>query len=40
MVVHYDYTVLAGTQGQRGNHYKQDRMFDLALRFTHATGTV
>lgn len=32
MVVHYDYTVLAGTQGGR-NHYKQDRMFELALRF-------
>ncbi|MDH5737505.1 MAG: ATP-grasp domain-containing protein, partial [Gammaproteobacteria bacterium] len=32
MVVHYDYTVLAGTQGAR-NHYKQDRMFDLAKRF-------
>lgn len=28
----YDYTVLAGTQGQR-NHYKQDRMFGLANRF-------
>ncbi len=32
MVVHYDYTVLAGTQGGR-NHYKQDRMFELADRF-------
>lgn len=32
MVVSYDYTVLAGTQGRR-NHYKQDRMFDLAQRF-------
>lgn len=32
MVVHYDYTVLAGTQGGR-NHYKQDRMFDLAKRY-------
>ena len=32
MVVHYDYTVLAGTQGGR-NHYKQDRLFELALRF-------
>ena len=32
MIVHYDYTVLAGTQGHRG-HYKQDRMFELALRF-------
>lgn len=29
MIVHYDYTVLAGTQGGR-NHYKQDRMFELA----------
>ena len=32
MIVHYDYTVLAGTQGGR-NHYKQDRMFELANRF-------
>ncbi|MBA3031281.1 MAG: carbamoyl-phosphate synthase large subunit [Desulfobacteraceae bacterium] len=32
MVLAYDYTVLAGTQGRR-NHYKQDRMFDLAKRF-------
>jgi acetyl/propionyl-CoA carboxylase alpha subunit/acetyl-CoA carboxylase carboxyltransferase component len=32
IVVHYDYTVLAGTQGHR-NHYKQDRMFELAQRF-------
>ena len=32
MIVHYDYTVLAGTQGAR-NHYKQDRMFDLAKRY-------
>ena len=32
MVVHYDYTVLAGTQEAR-NHYKQDRMFELALRW-------
>ena len=31
-IVHYDYTVLAGTQGHR-NHYKQDRMFELAHRF-------
>ncbi len=31
-LVHYDYTVLAGTQGHR-NHYKQDRMFELAQRF-------
>ena len=30
--MHYDYTVLAGTQGHR-NHYKQDRMFELAQRF-------
>ena len=29
MVIAYDYTVLAGTQGQR-NHKKQDRMFRLA----------
>lgn len=32
MVVAYDYTVLAGTQGGR-NHYKQDRMFELAGRY-------
>lgn len=32
MLVHYDYTVLAGTQGGR-NHYKQDRMFELSNRF-------
>ncbi len=32
IIVHYDYTVLAGTQGRR-NHYKQDRMFELAHRF-------
>ena len=32
MVVHYDYTVIAGTQGSR-NHYKTDRLFELALRF-------
>jgi acetyl-CoA carboxylase carboxyltransferase component len=32
VVVHYDYTVLAGTQGGR-NHYKQDRMYELASRF-------
>ena len=32
VVVHYDYTVLAGTQGHR-NHYKQDRIFELAQRF-------
>ena len=31
-MVHYDYTVLAGTQGHR-NHYKQDRIFELAQRF-------
>jgi acetyl/propionyl-CoA carboxylase alpha subunit/acetyl-CoA carboxylase carboxyltransferase component len=29
VVVAYDYTVLAGTQGWNG-HYKKDRMFDLA----------
>ncbi len=32
MLVHYDYTVLAGTQGGR-NHYKQDRIFELCHRF-------
>lgn len=31
-VVHYDYTVLAGTQGL-WNHNKQDRIFELAQRF-------
>ncbi len=31
-LVHYDYTVLAGTQGNR-NHYKQDRVFELCQRF-------
>ena len=31
-VVHYDYMVVAGTQGGRG-HYKQDRMYELARRF-------
>ncbi len=31
-IFHYDYTVLAGTQGRR-NHYKQDRMFHLAERW-------
>jgi acetyl-CoA carboxylase carboxyltransferase component len=30
--VHYDYTVLAGTQGGRG-HTKQDRVYELAHRF-------
>ena len=32
IVVHYDYTVFAGTQGGRG-HYKQDRMYELAHRY-------
>ncbi len=32
IAVHYDYTVFAGTQGNR-NHYKQDRMYTLAHRF-------
>ena len=32
VVIAYDYTVLAGTQGIK-NHYKQDRMFHLAERF-------
>ena len=32
IAVHYDYTVFAGTQGNR-NHYKQDRMYDLAHRY-------
>jgi acetyl/propionyl-CoA carboxylase alpha subunit len=32
IVVSYDYTVMAGTQGQRG-HHKQDRMFELAERW-------
>ena len=29
IAISYDYTVFAGTQGHR-NHYKQDRMFELA----------
>ena len=32
MAMTYDYTVLAGTQGQK-NHYKKERMFELARRF-------
>ena len=32
MVISYDYTVLAGTQGFK-NHYKKDRMFELAERW-------
>ena len=32
IAVHYDYTVFAGTQGNR-NHYKQDRMYELANRY-------
>ena len=32
LVVAYDYTVLAGTQGRR-NHSKQDRLYKLAERF-------
>jgi acetyl/propionyl-CoA carboxylase alpha subunit len=32
IVLHYDYTVLAGTQG-RQNHRKQDRMLELAKHF-------
>ncbi|MDA1302686.1 MAG: carbamoyl-phosphate synthase large subunit, partial [Proteobacteria bacterium] len=32
VIVHYDYMVVAGTQGGRG-HYKQDRMYELAQRF-------
>ncbi len=32
MAVSYDYTVFAGTQGHR-NHYKQDRLFELANRY-------
>ena len=31
MVMSYDYTVLAGTQGHQ-NHRKKDRMFELAAR--------
>ena len=34
--VSYDYTVLAGTQGQR-NHRKQDRLFELAERLALPT---
>ena len=32
IAISYDYTVFAGTQGHR-NHYKQDRMFELASRY-------
>ena len=32
VIVHYDYMVVAGTQGGRG-HYKQDRIYELAERF-------
>ena len=32
IAVHYDYMVVAGTQGGRG-HYKQDRIYVLAKRF-------
>jgi len=32
VVAHYDYMVVAGTQGGRG-HYKQDRMYEMARRF-------
>ncbi len=32
MVVSYDYTVLAGTQG-KANHEKKDRMFELAAKW-------
>ena len=38
-LVHYDYTVLAGTQGHR-NHYKQDRMFELCAPLPPAAGAV
>ncbi len=31
-IAHYDYMVVAGTQGGRG-HYKQDRLFEMARRF-------
>ena len=32
VVMSYDYTVLAGTQGQK-NHHKKDRMFEIAERY-------
>ncbi len=32
IAISYDYTVLAGTQGQK-NHHKKDRMFELAERY-------
>ena len=32
VVAHYDYMVVAGTQGGRG-HYKQDRLYELAGRY-------
>ena len=35
LAIHYDYTVFAGTQGNR-NHYKQDRMYELARPYARA----
>jgi acetyl/propionyl-CoA carboxylase alpha subunit len=32
VIAHYDYMVVAGTQGGRG-HYKQDRLYEMARRF-------
>ena len=39
VVMSYDYTVLAGTQGYQG-HRKKDRLFELAERFRLACGAV
>ena len=39
IVMSYDYTVLAGTQGQQ-NHRKKDRMFELAEQLAAAGGVL
>ena len=39
VVMSYDYTVLAGTQGQQ-NHRKKDRMFELAAQSAPAGGVL
>ncbi len=39
VVMSYDYTVLAGTQGQQ-NHRKKDRLFELAERMAPAGGVL
>ena len=39
VAVHYDYMVVAGTQGGRG-HYKQDRMYEPGRSLSHAFSVV